>query len=225
MKGKTPTVTFFDKPPKYLLKGFSKQIHAQKFITNCEVRLGNLQTYNSIEDNSRKDQTEGESHVLTIEKIKSYHINRKTQQVINSSSSLGVMHHKGSISNIVYIFCSSSPEVNRKLFFKKFGPHHVEIFNPKAFVNAISLAAKSKKIFGLNLLNIITYKVSYNYGEVSNEFDMFNFKALIAQKPPNFSPECEFRIALIYELDVDLELVEEYLTLKLENCQRFARIV
>jgi hypothetical protein len=45
--------------PPHLYRGFTKEMYAMNFLNEGKFRLGLLEYYRTIEDNNRRDETEG----------------------------------------------------------------------------------------------------------------------------------------------------------------------
>ncbi len=211
--------------PACLFKGYGEEDFARGFAEEGRIRLRTLQFFKKIEDESRRDRSEGETYIQTEEMIDIIHVDLKTKRGLGISTSPGVMHHKGSFGNLVYVFCMSKPEVEWKYFLDEMGPYSVEIFDTKLFIDELVKSALMKKPKDMKLLYVATYDVMYTKGEISSSFDLLDFKPHIAQKSHEFNRQCEFRVALVYDSGKSNEEAEEYLDLKLNRAVDYARLL
>lgn len=160
--------------PKTVYRVFDKLEYATDFL-NGRFRFSRIQNYKNIEDALRRDDSEGESHV-----------------VYN-----GLSHHSSFASNLVYILCfHKTLKAARQ---SKFGKIIVKIKNPKKLAAKITAWLEEQPyqyIGGIEGINI-----EYTYGqEVDTKPESTERARLIyAQKPSYFSDENEFRFVFIRE--------------------------
>ena len=180
--------------PEFCYKAFKCEEYEKQFIGGT-FRMGCLLSYRGIEDESRRDLTEGsgctrEPGIVTYY---GYTQNLKEKPVILQKP--GYQEHSIEQHNPVYCFCTCLPEVNCAHMLEKFGKYIVKINEPKRLAEDINdyFISKGQKIL------IEGCRVVYNKGQkldrelTDNERLDLSYK----QKPESFSPDCEFRIVAI----------------------------
>ena len=160
--------------PNTVYRVFDDIQYAEDFI-NGSIRFSRLQNYKHIEDELRRDNTEGEAHVIHD----------------------GLHHHSSFASNSFYILCfHRTLEAAQQ---SKFGKFIVEITNPRQLAIEITkwLDKQPYKHFG----GIEGVNVEYSHGEeVDIEPTTIELARLTySQKPIFFSDEDEFRLIFIRE--------------------------
>lgn len=173
--------------PPLVYRAFSKRKYAEQFM-NGTIRFGNIYYYKRIEDENRRDRTEGESHVRYE----------------------GRDQHGMFASNAIYVLCChrTMDAVKRN----SLGNHVVLIRQPERFAEAISSAIENLpgKYFG----GAEGCTVEYTKGrEVENKLSGQDIVRLAyCQKPDTFSSEEEFRFVIIRKTSVG-----DFLTVPIEE--------
>lgn len=181
--------------PPYCYKAFECKEYAERFMKEGIFRMGCLRSYKTIEDDKRRDPTEGSGHTKEpgIENVGwvSKNLAEKTIWV----SKPGFREHHSEYGNAIFGFCTSLPEVNRNHMKNDFGTNIVKIDNPKKLAEDINDYFISKEP---NFL-IEGNWVIYNKGQKLKKKLTDNERSDMAytQKPERFSPDCEFRIVAI----------------------------
>jgi hypothetical protein len=162
--------------PHYLYKGFTKKKYAIDFLKKGKFRLGLLQCYKTIEDDNRRDESEGKSESIVEQYLPDF-----------------ILYLKGIHINPLYLFCTSGPDVDLE-YMKAKWPFVVKISDPKKLKNSLNenkpLNTKMKIV---NKCKI--EEVRYTKGEAV-EIDPESIEAVklsYAQKPRSYEKECEFR--------------------------------
>jgi len=181
--------------PEFCYKAFDCKKYAEDFIYSGTFRMGCLLSYREIEDESRRDSTEGIGRTKEPGIVTYYGYTQNLKEKPAIVQKPGYQEHHIEQGNQVYCFCTCLPEVNRAHMLEKFGKYIVKINEPKR------LAEDIKDYFinnGQNFL-IECCKVVYNKAQkldrelTDNERLDLSYK----QKPESFSPDCEFRIVAI----------------------------
>ena len=184
-------------PEQYLLKAFNNEAYMEDFINHGKLRMRVLQYYRTIEDRGRADKTEGEAHIQvpgTVEKVVFFPGDPGRVEVHEED---GLQQHHIQLGNPVYIFCASQASVDSRYLIRKFGSHLVQITNPKQL--AADILSFLPSIPEINANQIEGHAVKYSHGQVvkskpeRNEFTTLSY----IQKPKSYSPECEFRYAVV----------------------------
>jgi len=162
--------------PPYLYKGFTKEIYAIDFLKEGKFRLGLLEYYKTIEDECRRDESEGKSESIVKRYLPDF-----------------TLYLKGTHINPLYLFCTSGPDVDL-LYMKSKWPFIVKISDPqklKKSLDANKPLNTKMEIVGKCKIE----KVRYTKGEVV-EIDPDSIEAVklsYAQKPRSYEEQCEFR--------------------------------
>lgn len=176
--------------PKTVYRVFDKIEYVTDFL-NGSLRFSRLQNYKHIEDELRRDNTEGEAYII-------YN---------------GLSHHSMFASNSFYILCFHRTLEAAKQ--SKFGKFIVEINNPRQLAVKITkwLDRQPYKHFG----GIEGVNIEYTHGEElsvkPNRIDLA--RLTYAQKPNFFSNEQEFRLVFIREsckddyIFVDIDVINK----------------
>ncbi len=161
--------------PPYLYRGFTKEIYAKEFLEKGKFRLGFIEHYRSIEDDNRRDETEG-----------------KSESIVKQEPDF-TLYSRGTWGDPVYLFCTSGPDVDLE-YMKTKWPFVVKITDPEKLKNAIDdnkpLNTKMEVVGRCEIR-----EVSYDKGELTT-VDRNSVKEAIrsyTQKPRSFEEDCEFR--------------------------------
>ena len=175
---------------------FPRKEYADQFIRG-EIRFGVIDYYKNIEDDIRRDKTEGESHFI-----------------------VGVRSgHSFFASNSIYILCFHRTLQSAKE--SGFGPFIVEINNVRQLAEDITeQLEKSPSKFFAGIEGVI---VVYTKGEVIERkpSSIEIGRLAYAQKPRDpFSVENEFRFVIISK-----EYLGDFLTIKLGKHLDYAKLI
>ena len=151
-------------------------MYAIDFLTKGKFRLGLLEYYKTIEDDNRRDESEGKSESIVKQYLPDFTI-----------------YLKGTHINPLYLFCTSGADVNLEYMRAKW-PFVVKISDPEKLKNSLDenkpLNTKMKIVSKCKI-----EEVRYTKGEAV-EIDPESIEAVklsYAQKPRLYEKECEFR--------------------------------
>ncbi len=180
--------------PNSCYRVFKCEKHVKQFLDSDTFRLNCLGYYRNMEDESRRDLTEGFGHTKEPGIVTVGWVSPNPAEKTIWTREMGVQEHHSEYGNKIYCFCTCLPEVDRT-HMSKFGKYIVTIKDPKKLAEDINNYFVNNK---QNFL-VIGCNVVYNKGQ---EFDRelgknerldFSYK----QKPERFWPDCEFRIVAI----------------------------
>lgn len=173
--------------PPLVYRAFSKREYAEQFMKG-EIRFGNIYYYKRIEDENRRDRTEGESHLR-----------------YNSRDQHGMF-----ASNAIYVLCChrTMDAVKRNCL----GTHIVLIRDPKRFAVEISSAMENLpgKYFGGVEGCMVEYTKGNEVEEKPSGYDIV--RLAYCQKLESFNTEEEFRFTIIRKTSVG-----DFLTVTIEG--------
>jgi len=191
----TNKLTLLGNYPDMVFRVFTEREHAQQFIDG-DIRFGNIHYYKKIECAKRRDNTEGESHIVYE----------------------GVSKHGMFATNSIYILCCHKSLASVEKC--KLGSHVVKIADPKAFAKDITSALEESrdKYFG----GIEGCCVEYSKGMVASaSLSGYEIVRLAyCQKPLNFSHEDEFRFVAISKDSAD-----DFLSIQLNEPMKYCKII
>lgn len=173
--------------PDFCYKAFSKEEYAEAFISQGHFRMNCLGYCRNMEDQSRRDSTEGYGHTREPDKITVLGTIWREER--------GYKEHHIGMGNKIFCFSTCLPNVDHKHMSETFGKYIVRINQPKKLAEDINKYFISK---GQRFLIEGCYVV-YDKGQkqpralTNNERVDLSYK----QKPKDFSPDCEFRIVAI----------------------------
>jgi len=184
------------KYPDTVFHAFDDRAHAEDFVLRGRFRMGNLRTYTEIEDEHRRDRSEGQGHFQRRGKVTSVDFSRDSDETTTTTRP-GYVDTHIELLNPKFVFCCSLPTVDLDLL-RKHRPWVVRIDQPRRFAQEVS-----------DYLQTLPYKfvggvegcfVQYNKGEKTRT-QQPGAAAVIPltyiQKPATFSAEKEFRFVVI----------------------------
>lgn len=191
-----------DGVPTGLVRTFRRRAHRQAFL-NGAVLLRRLDVFRSIEDQSRRDDTEGESHL-----------------VVPATSGIDV-HLRGSFHNPVYLLCCSEPGAEGAN--PNFGTYRVRIGDPGRLLSAMAVAA-GRHLSGREVINAMLLRVVYTKGTRSETHPTAEerYRLMLAQKPLRFGGEREWRYPIVVSGAVPDSLAR--LILRIERMDSLASV-
>jgi hypothetical protein len=185
-------------PPPRLLSAFTDRAHADAFVREGVIRLGELRTYKKIEDDQRRDASEGDGFLLIPGDIPIVTLDRSTLEVTDRGTEPGQFHFSSTFVNPTYILSFALPSIDVGRLRARFGAYVVAVDEPVEFLERLHAAANrhpalSPKV-GLDHL-----AVSYDKGGVGSMADARARRPRLsyAQKPPAFAGEQEYRVVII----------------------------
>lgn len=181
--------------PEVCYKAFEREEHAKQFIDSSTFRMGCLRSYRGIEDESRRDQTEGSGHTKEPGIVTVGWVSPNPAEKTIWTREQGYQEHHIEYGNARFLFCTCLPEVNRDHMKDKFGKYIVKIDDPRKLAEDINdyFISKEQKFL------IIGRRVVYNKGQELEKklTDNERLDLSYMQKPERFSLDCEFRIVAI----------------------------
>ena len=178
-------------PYRAAYRAFDRHEYATEFL-NGHIRFGNLCYYRGIEDDARRDRTEGESPVQVR----------------------GTNKHAMFASTVIYGLClhkTIAAAVRRNP-----ERHLVAVRDPMGFAQALSTALERMpgKYFG----GVEGCDNEYTKGqEIAVEPSSSDMARLaFSQRPERFSPEAEFRFVIIRKRSVG-----DFLTIRIADSMHF----
>jgi hypothetical protein len=180
--------------PKVVLRFFKERAHAEEFVDHGKFRMGNLRIYTEIEDEDRKDPSEGQGHFQRYGTVTSVDFSRDSDETATWTEP-GYVHSHIKLLNPKFIFSCSLPIVDIDLLRKRW-PWVVKIKQPRQFAQDICDFLETLPYrFGGGVKGCI---VQYNKGEKSpHQLRVASVPLAYMQKPAIFSIENEFRFVVI----------------------------
>jgi len=179
----------------FCYKAFNNKKHAKDFINRGTFRMGCILSYREIEDESRRDVTEGEGNtkehgILTVGLV-----SQNPAEKTIWTKKKGYKEYRTEYGNAIFCLCTCLPDVNLDYMKNRFGQYVVKINNPRKLAEDINEYFIGK---GKNFL-IVGCEVVYNKGKKLNRELTNNERLDLAykQKPEKFTADCEFRIVAI----------------------------
>ncbi len=164
--------------------------------------MRSLSYYRGIEDQNRKDKSEGKGRAVGYSNRPVITFDQKSERFLGRTNEFGPVYVSVS-SPPPYILCFSGPQVDLSHLASQYGGYVVCIRQPSKLVCDIaSYLEQSPELSSEMLLECI--KVRYNRGQyigklpkpANHEFAMMSF----GQKDPKFSSDCEYRLVLTLPL-------------------------
>jgi hypothetical protein len=181
--------------PEFCYKAFKCEDHAKQFIDSGTFRMGCLRSYRGIEDESRRDPTEGRGHTKEPGIVTVGWFSPNPAEKTIWTREQGYQEYDTQLGNAKFCFCTCLPDVKPDHMKDKFGRCIVKINDPRRLAEDINEYFISHRQRFL----IDGCRVVYNKGQQLNR-ELTNNERLdlsYKQKPESFSPDCEFRIVAI----------------------------
>ena len=186
----------FGEFPEFCYKAYNNENYAKQFIDCGNFLMGCINSYRYIEDQSRRDPTEGNGLTKEPGIVTSYGISPNPEEKTILKREFGYQEHHTELSNTRFCFCTCLPDVDFEYMKKQFGRFIVKIEKPRKLAEDINDYFISS---GQKFLRIEGRRVVYNKGQkqerelTNNERVDLSYK----QKPESFRLDCEFRIIAI----------------------------
>jgi len=216
-------ISIKSQPPDRLYRAYKKESQRQGFLSNGIVVLRRLELYQTIEDAHRKDDSEGVGSRIVRKELHTLNVDSNSNGYLKSSTTIGNMHCSGSIIQPVYVFCTSSGSVDLRYLASCFNNNIIEIFDVNGFLESLGRSLSVDMLPGHHLLSASLLPVVYDKGEMGQEIESDFMEFCIAHKPPSFSKEMEWRIALVF--DLSNENPPDCVSVSLGNTSAFARSI
>jgi hypothetical protein len=163
--------------PEICYKAFDCREYAEDFMYRGIFRLNCLGYCRNMEDESRRDSTEGYGHTKEPGIVTVLWVSPNPAEKTILTKEQGCQEHHIEHGNAIFCFCTCLPEVSPDHVKDKFGKYIVKIDEPKKLAEAINdyfISKEEKKLIPNERLDM-AYK----------------------QKPESFIRDCEFRIIAI----------------------------
>jgi hypothetical protein len=182
--------------PEFCYKAFDWKKYAEDFMYRGTFRLNCLGYCRNMEDESRRDSTEGYGHtkepgIVTIGFVSP----NPTEKTIWTKEQ-GFQEHHSEYNNAIFCLCTSLPDVDRAYMSDRFKSKYiVKINKPRTLAEEIAdyLSNRGER-FLIKGCNVV-----YNKGQKLDR-ELTNDERLdlsYTQKPASISLECEFRFVAI----------------------------
>ncbi len=180
---------------KVVFRAFKERAYAEAFVEHGRFRMGNLRIYTEIEDENRKDSSEGQGHFQRYGMVTSVDFSRDSVETTTLTQP-GYVHSHIELLNPKFIFSCSLPSVDIDLLRQRFGPWVVKIKQPRQFADDICAFVETLPYgFSGGVKGCV---VQYNKGEKSlHQLTVASVPLSYSQKPAIFSTENEFRFVVI----------------------------
>lgn len=180
---------------KTVFRAFKERARAEDFVEHGRFRMGNLRTYTEIEDEGRKDPSEGQGHFQRYGMVTAVDFSRDSDETATLTRP-GYVHSHIELLNPKFIFSCSMPSVEIDLLRKRFGPWVVKIEQPRQFAQDIcDFLGTLPFRFGGGVEGCV---VQYNKGDkASHQLKVASVPLAYMQQPVIFSIENEFRFVVI----------------------------
>ena len=182
--------------PEFCYKAFDCKKYAEDFIYSGTFRMGCLLSYREIEDESRRDSTEGIGRTKEPGIVTYYGYTQNLKEKPAIVQEPGYQEHHIEQDNPVYCFCTCLPEVSHAHMLEKFGKYIVKINEPKRLAEDINdyFISNEQKFL------IEGCKVVYNKGQKLDRKLTDNERLDLSSRQKEFKKfheDCEFRIVAI----------------------------
>lgn len=182
--------------PISLYRAFACAEHAEEFVRHGRVRLGSVYSYKSIADDSRRDPKEGDVLVrVPSNAVETVHLDKATLRLVGSSFAPGVLNFSSTYMHPVYALCMSGPDVDLDFLRTKMGRHVVRITDTARMVDAVATALRVSPLPDREVFFLDLTPITYSKGDLGPK-PTNTVKMSFAQKPLEFKPEREHRLAV-----------------------------
>jgi hypothetical protein len=206
--------------PSTLYKGFAQK-YAHLFLDQGSFMMRSLYYYQVIEDQNRRDKSEGEGKAVIFKNRPVLKIDQKSGETLSQTEEYGPVYFSTLSTQPRYILCLSGPEVDVKYLASQYGGYVVRLNQPNKLVCDIaSYLKKYSNITGTMWLDCI--QVKYNKDQPISELpepaSKERLRMSYGQKDPTFSDDCEYRLVLTLppieipptEINIELQKKLEY---------------
>ena len=185
----------FGEFPEFCYKAYDNEDYAKQFINTGTFLMRCINFYRQIENQSRRDPTEGSGLTKEPGIVTSYGFSQNPKEKTIIRKEFGYQEHHTELSNARFCFCTSLPDVDLAYMKKQFGSFIVKIKEPRQLAEDIYdyLICNGEKY------RIEGRKVDYNKGRKLERqlTDEERLDLSYKQKPEKFIDDCEFRIVAI----------------------------
>ena len=187
----------FGQYPKAVYRSFTKPEYLEDFLDYGRFRIRRIDSFRSIEDSGRRDQSEGEARYQRPGIVTKVHFSRCSDETFETNEPSDV-ETSAQIGNPTYLFCTSRTSIDLNLMRSKFGDFVALISEPRRL--ALDLChyfqTSEYKLAG----GIEGCCVQYTKDTViQTELSSFQIGQLsYSQKPEKYKEDKEFRYVAIF---------------------------
>ena len=207
--------------PNFCYRAFDKKYYAEAFVSQGSFRMNCLGYCRNMEDELRRDPTEGYGHTIEPDTVNVAYVSSDPQYKTTWVKEKGYKEHKMVRGSRIFCLCTCLPHVDRAHMAKDFGKYIVKINEPKKLAEDINDYFKTKGqkfiIEGCNVVYNKSQKLTKKL--TNNERADFVYK----QKPEIFITNCEFRIVAL-EIGIFCEEECKYVDGQAEPACQFLEI-
>ncbi len=120
----------FGQYPKAVYRSFTKPEYLEDFLEHGRFRIGHIDSFRSIEDSARRDQSEGEARYRRPGIVTKVHFSRCSDETFETNEP-GDIETSAQIGNPTYLFCTSRTSIDLNLMRSKFGDFVALISEPR----------------------------------------------------------------------------------------------
>ena len=224
-------ITTPDSPPEFLYRAIEEEAHARAFASGESARVKILDCYRTIEDDARRDESEGSYKAKIFQEIEVVRTGNKSGETNGSSFQDGHLNVHSSSGNPTFVLCMAGTNVDLGYLRKEMGQYVVKISDPDQLVNDVVAALYPSPLKNCSAYAVELAPVSYNKGEVDTLPDDPNDRRLeiarrsCLQKPAKYELEQEQRLVIKF-LPPRKELKgDEHFSLSLENASDYCEVL
>ena len=201
--------------PAPLFRALKEEQYARDFVEQGKFRLCCLDYYHKIEDEKKRDKSEGEGSFEILGPRPVVTIDQETMEVVSEKTEVGSIYRGIITVSPCYILCFSGPKVDIDYLREKHGQHVVRVNQPDLLVQDIK--AYLEHGFALsNTMQLECVEVRYDKDQLleseptEGEKDQLSY----GQKYPCDAMDFEYRIVCALTLpwvenlpsQIDIEL-------------------
>ncbi len=161
--------------------------------------MRSLSYYHGIEDQNRRDKSEGEGKSVIFMNRPVLQLDKETKKILSQTEEYGPVYFGTLSTNPRYILCLSGPEVNMKYLASQYGGCVVRLDQPNKLVCDIASYLKQYPNMP-DTMWLDCIQVRYDKGQQINELPQLaseeRLRMSYGQKDPTFSNDCEYRLVL-----------------------------
>src|SRR5947207_13913915 len=101
--------------PTTLFRAYSERRHAELFLAEGYVRLRKVQYYRSLEDEVRRDSSEGEGQLKVPALVTVVTIDKETMRHVGNREEPGHLNYMMTFHNPTYLLCLSDSSVDLEM--------------------------------------------------------------------------------------------------------------
>jgi hypothetical protein len=209
--------------PRFVYRAFTERSHAEDFVLRGRFRLGNLRVYATLENEERRDSSEGQGRFQRFGTVTSVDFVADSDDTFVSQAP-GYVHVHTELLNPTFVLSCSLPGVNLDYLRSRFGPWVVRIDEPRRLAQEL---AKHLETLPDRFGGVEGCLVHYNKdGRVEEGLsNMASTRLSYSQKPLSFKPENEFRFVVVVMGTPGRRLNARYLPVDLGGAVKYATVI